>query len=65
MISTGLTVSLVVFLGAMTVLLVRSRDVRAWEAVIICLFGVYLGHTPVADTIDGFVVWVLSSFSHF
>ncbi|ELP66426.1 hypothetical protein ACKI1I_37010 [Streptomyces turgidiscabies] len=65
MISTGAAVSLVVVFGIITFLLVRARDVRAWEAVCIALFGLYLGQTPVSLTINGFVTWVLSGFSHF
>ncbi|MFF5001535.1 hypothetical protein ACFY3G_01795 [Streptomyces phaeochromogenes] len=65
MISTGAAVSLVVVFGIITFLLVRSRDVRAWEALCIALFGLYLGQTPVSLTINGFVTWVLSGFSHF
>ncbi|MFF3660847.1 MULTISPECIES: hypothetical protein [Streptomyces] len=65
MISSGTAVSLVVLLGIITVLLVRSRNVRAWEAICIALFGMYLGQTPVSLTINGFLTWVLSGFSHF
>jgi hypothetical protein len=64
-ISSGTAVSLVVLLGIITVLLVRSRNVRAWEAICIALFGMYLGQTPVSLTINGFLTWVLSGFSHF
>ncbi|GHD68766.1 hypothetical protein GCM10010317_073600 [Streptomyces mirabilis] len=65
MISSGTAVSLVVLLGIITILLVRSRNVRAWEAICIALFGMYLGQTPVSLTINGFLTWVLSGFSHF
>ncbi|MFF9125309.1 hypothetical protein ACIQ8G_29150 [Streptomyces sp. NPDC094154] len=65
MISTGTAVSLVVVFGIITFLLVRSRDVRAWEAVCIVLFGMYLGQTPVSLTINGFTTWVFSGFAHF
>ncbi|MFE4815242.1 hypothetical protein ACFRFU_02180 [Streptomyces sp. NPDC056704] len=65
MISSGTAVSLVVLLGIITVLLVRSRNVRAWEAICIALFGMYLGQTPVSLTINGFLTWLLSGFSHF
>ncbi|MEU6068522.1 hypothetical protein ABZ864_29710 [Streptomyces sp. NPDC047082] len=65
MISAGTAVSLVVVFGVITFLLVRSRDVRVWEAVCIVLFGMYLGQTPVSLTINGFVTWVLSGFTHF
>ncbi|WP_405890244.1 hypothetical protein OG427_17810 [Streptomyces sp. NBC_00133] len=50
--------------GIIAVLLVRSRDVKAWEAVMIGLFGLYLGQTPVIFTVDGFVTWVFSGFTH-
>ncbi|ARF56060.1 hypothetical protein [Streptomyces gilvosporeus] len=50
--------------GIITVLLVRSRDVKFWEAVLIGLFGVYLGQTPLIFTINGLVTWVFSGFQH-
>lgn len=55
---------LVVVFGIITVLLVRARDVRVWEAVCIGLFGVYLGQTPVIFTINGLVTWLFNGFSH-
>ncbi|MFJ2232533.1 hypothetical protein [Streptomyces sp. NPDC087859] len=65
MINAGAAVSLVLLFGIITVLLVRSRDVRAWEAICIALFGMYLGQTPVSLTVNGFMTWLLSGFSHF
>ncbi|MEU6220940.1 hypothetical protein ABZ845_26060 [Streptomyces sp. NPDC047022] len=65
MISSGTAVSLVVLFGIITFLLVRSRDVRAWEAVCIALFGMYLGETPASLAINGFVTWFLTGFNHF
>ncbi|MEU4497644.1 hypothetical protein AB0F96_30475 [Streptomyces sp. NPDC023998] len=50
--------------GIIAVLLVRSRDVKAWEAVMIGLFGLYLGQTPVIFTVDGLVTWIFSGFTH-
>ncbi|MBT2387466.1 hypothetical protein [Streptomyces sp. ISL-11] len=55
---------LVVVFGIITVLLVRSRDVRWWEALLIGLFGVYLGQTPVIFTVNGLMTWFLSGFTH-
>ncbi|MFF3245770.1 hypothetical protein ACFYWY_18980 [Streptomyces sp. NPDC002870] len=49
--------------GIIAVLLVRSRDVKAWEAVMIGLFGLYLGQTPVIFTVDALVTWVFSGFT--
>ncbi len=50
---------LVVVLGIITVLLVRSRDVRAWEAVLIGLFGFYLAMTPMGWAVVATVNWLL------
>ncbi|MFK4224169.1 hypothetical protein [Streptomyces sp. NPDC019890] len=50
--------------GIISVLLVRSRDVKTWEAVMIGLFGLYLGQTPVIFTVDGLVTWIFSGFTH-
>jgi len=55
---------LALLFGLATVLLVRSRAVRWWEAVLIGLFGMYLGQTPVIFTADGLVNWFLSGFAH-
>ncbi|GAA2918877.1 hypothetical protein GCM10020221_13910 [Streptomyces thioluteus] len=55
---------MVALFGIITVLLVRSRDVRWWEAFAITLFGVYLGQTPVLFTLNGLVKWLLSGFTH-
>ncbi|WHM36945.1 hypothetical protein [Streptomyces sp. BPTC-684] len=63
MISESSALPLVVVFGIISVLLVRSRDVRAWEAVCIGLFGMYLGQTPVLFTIDGLVTWFLHGFT--
>ncbi|MGI5339721.1 hypothetical protein ACQEVS_21180 [Streptomyces sp. CA-181903] len=62
--SENTAIPLVVVFGLITVLLIRSRDVRWWEAVVIALFGVYLGQTPVLFTINSFVTWFLSGFTH-
>ncbi|MEU3343758.1 hypothetical protein ABZ723_01900 [Streptomyces sp. NPDC006700] len=64
MIGGGTAFTFAVIFGVITVLLVRSRDVRAWEAVCVGLFGVYLGQTPVIYTVHGLVTWVISGFSH-
>lgn len=65
MTSASAAVSLVVLFGIITALLVRSRDVRAWEAACIGLFGLYLGQTPAIHTIDGFMTWITTGFAHF
>lgn len=64
MINEGAAFTFAVIFGIITVLLVRSRDVRAWEAVCVGLFGFYLGQTPVFFTIHGLVTWLINGFSH-
>lgn len=49
--------------GIVTVLVVRSRDVKLWQAVAIGLFGIYLGQTPVIFTVDSLVTWIFSGFT--
>ncbi|MDH2391916.1 hypothetical protein QCN29_24680 [Streptomyces sp. HNM0663] len=62
--SEATALPLVVVFGIITVLLVRARDVRAWEAVCIGLFGLYLGQTPVIFTVDGLMNWIFNGFSN-
>ena len=64
MISEGTAYGFAVIFGIITVLLVRSRDVRPWEAVCVGLFGLYLGQTPVGLTVHELVTWVISGISH-
>ncbi|MER6537500.1 hypothetical protein ABT215_27640 [Streptomyces sp900105755] len=64
MISEGTAYGFAVIFGIITLLLVRSRDVRPWEAVCVGLFGLYLGQTPVGLTVHELVTWAISGFSH-
>ncbi|QEU94643.1 hypothetical protein CP970_30475 [Streptomyces kanamyceticus] len=64
MISETTAFTFAVIFGIITALLVRSRDVRAWQAVCVGLFGVYLGQTPVVFTVHGIVTWLINGFSH-
>ncbi|MFC5720211.1 hypothetical protein ACFP1Z_08545 [Streptomyces gamaensis] len=64
MISENTALPLVIVFGLVTTLLVRSREVRWWEAVLIALFGVYLGQTPVIFTVNGFISWLFSGLTH-
>jgi intracellular septation protein A len=57
-------IPLVVVFGLVTVLLVRDRDVRIWEAVVIALFGYYLAASPLSDSIASTVQWALRGFLH-
>ncbi|MFE3143139.1 hypothetical protein [Streptomyces scopuliridis] len=50
---------LMVFFGAMSFLLVRSRDVKWWQATLIFLFGIYAALTPVVWTVTGIVQWLI------
>ncbi|MFD3931486.1 hypothetical protein [Streptomyces sp. NPDC058614] len=46
--------------GLATVLLVKSRDVVWWMAVLIFLFGFYVSQTAAFFTVAEFVNWVLT-----
>jgi hypothetical protein len=61
---TVYAIPLVVVFGVVSVLLVRGRDVRAWEAVVLVLFGYYLAASPVSDSISATVGWALGGFLH-
>ncbi|MBZ6248786.1 hypothetical protein KVH27_10305 [Streptomyces olivaceus] len=64
MISEGTAYGFAVIFGIITVLLVRSRDVRPWEALCVGLFGLYVGQTPVGLTVHELVTWFISGFSN-
>ncbi|ARF56345.1 hypothetical protein [Streptomyces gilvosporeus] len=53
-------VLLALVFGVITVLLVRSRDCKWWEATLIGLFGMYVGQTPLLFAADGLVRWFIS-----
>ncbi|WP_405948334.1 hypothetical protein OG588_18965 [Streptomyces prunicolor] len=61
--SDGAALSYVLFFGVITVLLVRSREVPWWVAVLIGLFGFYLGQTPAFFMISELVSWVFDRFA--
>ncbi|MET2714808.1 hypothetical protein ACFVUW_07305 [Streptomyces xiamenensis] len=60
--TTDVALPLVVVLGIVTVLLVRFRAVRSWEAVVIGLFGFYLGFTPIGWAVMAAFEWLLGGF---
>lgn len=54
---------MLVLFGIVTVMLVRSRDIKKWEAACVGLFGFYLGQTAAVYMIDEFVKWVFARFT--
>jgi len=58
---TGLVVT---FLGLVSVMLVRSREVALWQVLAIGLFGFYLSWTPFAEPIETAVQWLVSGLTH-
>ncbi|MBM9436058.1 hypothetical protein [Actinacidiphila bryophytorum] len=61
---TTWSIPLVAVFGLVSFLLVRGRDVRAWEAVVLALFGYYLAASPVSGDISASVDWLLHGFLH-
>ncbi|MEO3751759.1 hypothetical protein [Streptomyces sp. B6B3] len=62
--SMNTAMPLVVVLGIVVVLLVRSRQVRVWEASVVGLFGFYVALTPIGWTVIAVVEWLLGGFLH-
>jgi NAD/NADP transhydrogenase beta subunit len=58
------TLPLVFVLGVATVLIVRARDVRAWQVAVIALFGGYLFISPVGWAVMAVVQWIMNGFLH-
>ncbi|MDX3017343.1 hypothetical protein [Streptomyces acidiscabies] len=50
-----LTIPLVLLLGVVVAMLLRSNAVGAGAAVMVALFGFYLAHTGAADTVSQLV----------
>lgn len=61
--SEGTALPLVVVFGVITVMLVRSNNVRWWEATVTVLFGVYLALTPAVFMITDLVQWIIARFT--
>jgi hypothetical protein len=59
-----LALPLVIFLGIVVVLLIRSRDLAIWHVLIVGLFGFYLARTHLADSIAGAVSWIVTGLTH-
>jgi hypothetical protein len=62
-VSYGTVLPLVVVFGIITVLLVRSREVSWWAALLIFLFGVYIALTPAVFMVTNLVQWVVTRFT--
>ncbi|MFE4825653.1 hypothetical protein [Streptomyces sp. NPDC056672] len=61
--SEAAALPLMMVFGALTVLLVRSREIRWWQALIIFLFGIYAALTPIVWTVTGLVQWFIARFT--
>ncbi|WUH93520.1 hypothetical protein OG900_27705 [Streptomyces sp. NBC_00433] len=61
---TTWSIPLVAVFGLVSALLVRGRDVRIWEAVVLALFGYYLAESPVSGDVSAGVEWLLRGFLH-
>ncbi|WP_370151921.1 hypothetical protein [Streptacidiphilus sp. EB129] len=59
-----MTLPLVAFLAVVVFLLVRSGELRAWQVVLVALFGFYLARTHLADPIAAAVTWIVQGLTH-
>ncbi|WP_269853487.1 hypothetical protein [Streptomyces sp. RPT161] len=62
--SLNTTMPIAVIFGIVTLLLVRSKDVKFWEALCIGLFGFYVALTPMGWAVIGIVNWLFGGFLH-
>ncbi|MFI0808162.1 hypothetical protein [Streptomyces echinatus] len=51
----ALSISVVLLLGVVVVLLIRSKTVKAGPAIVCVLFGFFLASTSIAPSINRFV----------
>ena len=54
-----LAMPLVLLLGIVIFLLLRSGELTSWQVVLVALFGFYLDRTHLADPIDHFVNYMI------
>jgi hypothetical protein len=54
-----LAMPLVLLLGIVVFLLVRSGELSGWQVVLVALFGFYLDRTHLADPIGHFVSYMI------
>ena len=59
-----MTMPLVLFLSVIVFLLVRSRELRVWQLVLVGLWGFYMARTHWADPIVGAVTWFVAGLFH-
>lgn len=61
---TSWQLPLVAVFGLVTVLLVRGREMPAWQAVVVGLFGYYLAQSPVSGDVSASIDWLLRGVLH-
>ncbi|WP_432096307.1 hypothetical protein [Streptomyces sp. bgisy100] len=49
----------VILLSIVVVMLVRSGEIRAWQMIVLGLWGFYLAMTPLAN----FIAWAVNELS--
>jgi intracellular septation protein A len=55
---------LVFVFGVLTLMLHRSREIRAFHLLVIGLFGFFLAETGVAGLIRSVISWLIAGFFH-
>ncbi|WP_037601629.1 hypothetical protein [Streptacidiphilus rugosus] len=59
-----LAMPLVAFLAVVVFLLIRSGELRTWQAVLLTVFGFYLARTPLGNVLAYTVQWLVTGFTH-
>ncbi|WP_328879155.1 hypothetical protein [Streptomyces sp. NBC_00299] len=60
----ALSISLVLVLGIVVVLLIRTKSVKPGAAIVCVLFGFFLAGTSIAPNINRFVTGVADMIGH-
>ncbi|MFF8773802.1 hypothetical protein [Kitasatospora sp. NPDC015120] len=58
------TIPLTAFLFVIVVMMVRSRELRIWQAVLVAVFGFFLARTNLADPVEAAVRWFVTGLTH-
>ncbi len=60
----NLALPLTAFLFVIVVLMVRSRELKIWQVILVAVFGFFLARTNLADPIEAAVRWFVTGLTH-
>ncbi|MER7704661.1 hypothetical protein ABTX81_17430 [Kitasatospora sp. NPDC097605] len=57
-------IPLTAFLFVIVVMMVRSRELKIWQVILVAVFGFFLARTNLADPIEAAVRWFVTGLTH-